>query len=81
MNTKSEVESLRAQVTAQALIIETLLESCVTAGLLAPETLVEKLERFEDAPTAICADPQYNAAFRAEIGGWADMVYEQHMRS
>lgn len=81
MDTKSEIESLRAQITAQALIIETLLEACIAADLLTPGALLEKLEHAEDAPTAICVDPKYNGAFRAEVGGWADMVYEQHIRS
>ena len=81
MDTKAEIEGLRAQITVQAVVIETLLEACFAAGLMKPETLVDKLERFEEAPTAICVDPKYNAAFKQEIGGWADMLYEQHMKS
>ncbi|QND84194.1 Uncharacterized protein ChrSV_1967 [Chromobacterium vaccinii] len=70
---------LQAQITAQNLMIEALLDAAIRAGQLDPRALADKLEQFVSAPKASCANPGEIAAVTIEVDAWADMVHEHYL--
>lgn len=78
MTTELETR-LQAQITAQNLMIEALLDAAIRAGQLDPRALVDKLEQFVSAPKASVANPDEIAAVIVEVDAWADMVHEHYL--
>ncbi|NLR73556.1 hypothetical protein [Leeia aquatica] len=75
----SDLENrLQAQLTAQALLIETLLDTMVSTGQLDPQALVWRLEQYLAAPKARFADPTAALAVSSEVEAWADMAYDRY---
>ncbi|MCD4501113.1 hypothetical protein [Chromobacterium vaccinii] len=70
---------LQAQITAQNLIIEALLNAVIRAGQLDPRALVDTLEQFVSAPKASAANPGEIAAVIGEVDAWADMISDRYL--
>ncbi|MBW7567059.1 hypothetical protein KIF53_13385 [Chromobacterium subtsugae] len=70
---------LQAQITAQNLMIEALLEAAIQAGQLDPSALVGKLEQFVSAPKASVTNPGEIAAVMGEVDAWADMISGRYL--
>lgn len=70
---------LQAQITAQNLMIEALLQAAIQAGQLDPRALVEKLEKFVSAPKASFANRAEIAAVEGEVNAWADMISGRYL--
>lgn len=69
-------KQLQAQITAQSLMIEALLETTLQAGALDVRRLVERLERYVEAPKAEGIDPGTAALLAGEVNAWADMIFD-----
>ncbi|MCG8991470.1 hypothetical protein LH427_04825 [Laribacter hongkongensis] len=67
---------LQAQITAQNLVIEALLEAAIKVGLLDARQLVERLEQYVEAPKADGVEPETVALLAGEVNAWADMVFD-----
>lgn len=67
---------LQARITAQALVIEALLDAVVKARLVEPSELVERLDTFAQAPKSEALNPSAVEAVNLEVGAWADMVFD-----
>jgi hypothetical protein len=65
---------LQAQITAQNLIIEALLDACVGAGILDGGKLVARLGRYVEAPRAEWVPDGVADTVDREVRAWADMV-------
>ncbi|MEN3809462.1 hypothetical protein ABH309_06010 [Chromobacterium piscinae] len=70
---------LQAQITAQNLMIEALLEAAIRAGQLDPRALLDKLEQFVSAPKASFVNRNAIAAVMGEVGAWADMISGRYL--
>lgn len=70
---------LQAQITAQNLMIEALLDAAIRSGQLDPRALVDKLEQFVSAPKASVAGPGEIAAVTSEVDAWADMISGRYL--
>ncbi|AVG15363.1 hypothetical protein CFN79_05520 [Chromobacterium vaccinii] len=70
---------LQAQITAQNLIIEALLDAVVKSGQLDPRELVTRLEQYVAAPKAVVADPEAVSAVTEEVDAWADMISGRYL--
>ncbi|MBP4049205.1 hypothetical protein J9978_06800 [Chromobacterium violaceum] len=70
---------LQAQITAQNLMIEALLDAAIRSGQLDPRALVDKLEKFVSAPKASFANRAEIAAVEGEVNAWADMISGRYL--
>ncbi|UTH73953.1 hypothetical protein [Chromobacterium sp. IIBBL 290-4] len=70
---------LQAQITAQNLMIEALLDAAIRTGQLDPRALVDRLEKFVSAPKASVANPGEIAAVIVEVDAWADMISDRYL--
>ncbi|WP_205467596.1 hypothetical protein [Chromobacterium alkanivorans] len=69
-------QRLQAQITAQNLVIEMLLDATFKAGVLDAQQLVDRLEQYVAAPKAAGLEPGAVAALTDEVDAWADMVFD-----
>nr|WP_152513156.1 hypothetical protein [Pseudomonas sp. P818] len=73
-----DVEQLRAQVEAQACVINHLLVACMRHGIIEPQALADECRARRTGPTSIAADPRARRLLLKELDAWATLIIDQH---
>lgn len=73
-----DVEQLRAQVEAQACVINHLLVACMRHGIIAPQVLADECRARRAGPTFIAADPRAGRLLLKELDAWLTLIIDQH---
>ncbi|MDF0606653.1 hypothetical protein HZU77_013465 [Neisseriaceae bacterium TC5R-5] len=68
-------DRLQAQITAQNLVIEALLDATIAKGALDANELLIRLEQFVTAPKLAGLKPEAVTLTSNEVEAWADMVF------